>query len=320
MPKTQLTELLGIDHPVISAGMGAGMADDRLSASVSNAGGLGVIGASFLSADDVVAMMRRARELTERPFGVNLLLFSNEHLLEPVLAERPAVLSTAWAREDQDVGAVFATAHDAGAKAMHMVQTRVGAEQAAEAGADLIVAQGTEGGGHIGLIGTTVIVRQVVKAVAPIPVVAAGGIVDGAGLVAALGLGASGVLLGTRFVATNESPAPEYYKGAIVESDGGDTTVTTMSDSLTGRDWPGAWARVGRTAFVEEWSGRDPEVRRRRQELFAELDASDERGDADRSIMWFGQSAGLIDSVAPAGDIVRAIAAEADEILGSMLS
>ena len=318
MPRTPLTDLLEIEHPIVSAGMGGGLADAELAGRVSEAGALGIIGASWLPAEEAGQMIRRARELTDKPLGVNLLLFSNEELLEPVLGEEPQVLSTAWAREDQDLASIFAAAHDRGAKVMHMVQTRAGAEAAAEAGADMIVAQGTEGGGHVGLLGTTVVVRQVVKAVAPLPVVAAGGFVDGAGLVAALALGAHGVLLGTRFVATDECPAPEYYKRAIVDSDGENTVVTTVSDSLTGRDWPGAWARIARTRFVEEWLGRDPDVRRRRRELRSRLAAGDERGDVEEAIVWLGQSAGLIDSVLPAAGVVGTIVAEADEVLRSL--
>ena len=160
---------------------------------------------------------------------------------------------------------------------MHMVPTLDDAKKSAEAGADVIVAQGTEGGGHIGLMGTTVIVRQVVKAVAPLPVLAAGGIADGAGLAAALALGAQGVLLGTRFYATTECPAPDAWKQAIVASDGHDTIVTSVPESLTGRDWPGAWSRVLRTRFIEEWLGREPELRRRRGELWSALERAEVR-------------------------------------------
>jgi nitronate monooxygenase len=128
-------------------------------------------------------------------------------------------------------------------------------------------------------------------------------------------LGADGVLLGTRFLATDECPVTEYYKQAIVDSNGEDTVVTTVSDSLTGRDWPGAWSRVARTRFIEEWLGREPELRRRREELWARLEESDERGDPADSIMWIGQSAGLSESILPAAEVVRQIAAEAEEIL-----
>src|SRR5205085_7750307 len=204
--RTAFTEMLGIEHPVVSAGMGAGMADGDLAGAVSHAGGLGVVGASWLRPEQVAEMVARAREITDRPIAVNLLLFGNEHLLDDVLRTRPAVLSTAWAADDQDLAAIFASAHEAGAKVMHMVPRLDDAERAVEAGADVVVAQGTDGGGHVGLVGTTVVVRQVAKAVSPVPVLAAGGLADGAGLAAALALGASGILLGTRFLATNEAP------------------------------------------------------------------------------------------------------------------
>ena len=177
-------------------------------------------------------------------------------------------------------------------------------------------AQGNEGGGHIGEIGTVVIVPQVVRAVEPIPVLAAGGFVDGAGLAAALMLGADGILLGTRFLASDEAPIDDPYKAAILASSGDDTVVTTVSDTLSGRDWPGAWARVRRTRFIEEWLGREPELRRRREAVWAELEAA-EGSDSDYRLMWFGQSAGLIDSVLPAAEIVRQTVEEAESILCS---
>jgi len=317
--RTAFTQLVGIEHPVVSAGMGGGAANGDLAGHVSEAGGLGVIGASWLASEDVRAMVRRAREITAKPIGVNLLLFGNEQLLEDVLREEPAVLSTAWARADQDLAAIFARAHDSGAKVMHMVPTLADAEGAAEAGADAIVAQGTEGGGHVGLMGTTVIVRQVAKAVAPIPVMAAGGFADGAGLAAALALGASGILLGTRFLATDEAPVEGYYKDAVLASDGHDTVVTTVAETLSGRDWPGAWARVRRTRFVEEWLSREPELRKRRAEVWEKLVRADEENDSEYALVWIGQSAGLIDSVVPAADVVRQIASDAEEILRSRL-
>ena len=243
MIETAFTRLVGIEHPVVCGGMGNGMSDGELTGAVSQAGGLGVIGASWLSPDEVAEMAARARELTAKPFGVNLLLFGAEDLLDAALAAEPAVLSTAWARQDQDLAAIFARAHESGAKVMHMVARLDEAERAAEAGADVIVAQGSEGGGHVGEMGTMVIVRQVVRALDPVPVVAAGGFGDGAGLAAALALGAAGVLLGTTFLATQESPVPDWYKQAILDSDGHDTVVTTVADTYSGRDWPGAWGR-----------------------------------------------------------------------------
>jgi NAD(P)H-dependent flavin oxidoreductase YrpB (nitropropane dioxygenase family) len=315
--RTRFTETVGIEHPVASAGMGGGATSGELVGAVSEAGGLGVLGASFLQPDDVADMVRRARELTSKPLGINLLLHAMEDRVDETLALAPEIFSTAWARDDQDLAAIFARAHEQGCKVMHMVPVVEDAVRAADAGADVIVAQGNEGGGHIGEIASTVIVRQVVKAVSPLPVLAAGGFVDGAGLAAALALGADGVLLGTRFLATDEAPVEQAYKDAIVASDGTDTVVTTLSDSLSGRDWPGAWARLRRTRFVEQWLGREPELRRRRARLWEEVAAFQE-SNADDGLMWIGQSAGLIDSVEPAGDVVRRIVAEAEEVIAAL--
>ena len=299
--------------------MGGGSTNGELVAAVSEAGGLGIFGASFLQPDDVAKMWRRARELTAKPLGINVLLHALDDRLDELLAHEPGVFSTAWPRDDQDLATIFSKAHERGCRVMHMVPVVEDAVRAAEAGADVIVAQGNEGGGHIGEMASTVIVRQVVKAVAPVPVVAAGGFVDGAGLAAALALGADGVLLGTRFLATDEAPVEQAYKDAIVASDGGDTIVTTLSDSLSNRDWPGAWVRLRRTRFVEQWLGREPELRRRRARLWEEVGAFQETN-ADDGLMWIGQSAGLIDEVKPAADVVRQIVAEAEEILRSLVT
>jgi nitronate monooxygenase/enoyl-[acyl-carrier protein] reductase II len=319
MLRTRFTELIGVDHPVASAGMGGGSTSGELVAAVSEAGGLGVLGATFLSPETVGDMFGRARELTSKPLGVNLLLHAAYDRVEEVLALEPAVLSTAWPRDDQDLAAVFAKVHERGCRVMHMVPVVGDAVRAVDAGADVIVAQGFEGGGHVGEIASTVIVRQVAKAVAPVPVLAAGGFVDGAGLAAALALGADGVVMGTRFLATDEAPVEAYYKDAIVASDGTDTVVTTLGDSLSGRDWPGAWARVKRTRFVEQWLGREPELRRRRDRLWQELEQLD-AANADDGLMWIGQSAGLIDSIEPAADVVREVVADAEEILRALLT
>ena len=318
MLRTPFTELLEIDHPVVSAGMGGGHTSVELVARVSEAGGLGVVGASFMQPHELGAHVAHVREATDKPIGINLLLHAAEHLLDDTLSLEPAVLSTAWPRDDQDLAAIFRKAHDRGVRVMHMVPRVEDAVQAAEAGADVIVAQGFEGGGHIGEMASVVLVRQAAKAVAPLPILAAGGFVDGAGLAAALALGADGVLLGTRFLATDEAPVEDVYKQAIVASNGDDTIVTTVGDTLSGRDWPGAWARVRRTRFIEQWLGREPELRRRRSAVWASLEAAEE-SDPDNGLMWFGQSAGVIDSVLPAADVVRQIVADAEEILRARL-
>src|SRR5690349_12160764 len=290
--------------------MGAGATSGELIAAVSEAGGLGVLGATFLPPGDVAEMFRTARGMTSRPLGINLLLHAAEERVDELLALEPQIFSTAWPRDDQDIDAIFAKTHAAGCKVMHMVPLAEDAVRAADAGADVIVAQGFEGGGHIGELASTVIVRQTAKAVPELPVLAAGGFVDGAGLAAALALGGDGVLLGTRFLATDEAPVEQAYKDAIVASDGSDTIVTTVNDTMTGRDWPGAWVRMKRTPFVERWLGREPELQRRRQQVRDALTEED--------LIYFGQSAGLIDSVKPAAEVVGEIVAEAEEILRSL--
>ena len=319
MIRTAFTELVGIEHPVVSAGMGGGHTSGELIGEVSEAGGLGVIGASFLSPDEVRELTVRARDLTAKPIGINLLLHATEERVDEVLELAPEVLSTAWPRDNQDLAAIFTKAHDRGIVVMHMVPRVEDAVRAAEAGADVIVAQANEGGDTSARSGRRYIVRQVVKAVSPQPVLAAGGFADGAGLAAALALGADGVLLGTRFLATDEAPLPHAYKQAVVASAGDDTIVTTVGDTLSGRDWPGAWARLRRTRLIEEWLGREPELRRRREEVWAQL-ATAEESDPDYGLMWIGQAAGLIDSVIHAGDVVRSVVEEAEEILRSRLS
>lgn len=315
--------MLGVEHPVVLGGMASGTSPE-LVAAVSNAGGLGIQGCSGQSPTQIAALVERIRGLTDQPFGLNLLLFrSDDATVEAVLAAQPRVVSTAWPRSDQlhhVLPTLFQRAHDQGARTMHMVSTLPEALSAAEAGADLIVAQGTEGGGHVGVIGTFVLVRQVVRAVAPLPVLAAGGIADGAGLAAALMLGAEGVLLGTRFLVTPESPLPETYKQAICQSDGHNTLLTELPDVISGQVWPGAFARVLRTRFVQDWLGREGEVRARRAELAKHLAEARAKGDVANGALLAGQDAGLIDSVEPAGDVVRRIVIEAEEILGNRVA
>jgi NAD(P)H-dependent flavin oxidoreductase YrpB (nitropropane dioxygenase family) len=317
--RTRFTEFAGVAHPVVLGGMGGGTSPE-LVAAVSEAGGLGIQAASRRSTDDVAQLAGAVRSLTDRPFGLNLLLFlSREESVTAVLEQKPHFFSTAWPREDQDLKSLFARAHGAGCKVMHMAATLPDAEKAAAAGADVVVAQGTEGGGHVGTIGTAVLVRLVARAVAPVPVLAAGGIADGAGLAAMLALGAEGVLLGTRFLATPEAPIPDAFKRVIVESDGHDTFLTDINDIAQDRHWPGAWSRVTRNRFVERWQGRANELRRHQPEVAARLEEARKTGDVEEAILYAGQTCGLIDQVVPAGQVVEDIVKEAEEILAGRL-
>ena len=319
MLRTRICALLGIEHPIVLGGMGNATSPE-LVAAVSTAGGLGVLGATRQNPEELARDAAAIRAATTRPFGLNLLLFMERPgQYDALLAARPKVISTAWAALEQDLGGYVARAHAVGALAMHMISTVAEAKVAARAGVDIIVAQGTEGGGHIGLMGTMPLVPMVVSAVAPIPVLAAGGVADGRGLAAALALGADGVLLGTRFLATDESPIAKGFKQAILDSDGHDTLVTDIPDVASGNTWPGAYVRVRRNRFIEEWMGRDNELRRRRVEVSAQLREAAQAGDPDRGAVMIGQTAGLIDRIEPAADLVRQISRDAEAILRERL-
>lgn len=298
----------------------SGSGSPELAAAVSNAGGLGILGVSDQEGRAIRELHAAIRHKTERPFGLNLLLHGiDDDQMEAVLDLRPSVLSTAWPRDDQDLATIFAGAHERGIKVMHMVPTAADAARAAEAGADLIVAQGTDGGGHIGLVGTAVIVPMVVREVAPIPVLAAGGIADGAGLAAMLAFGADGVLVGTRFLATEESPIHANFKNSIVESDGTDTIVTDLADIILGVEWPGALERVARNRIVEHWIGRSNELRRRRNDVLPAMRRARKDGDVEGAILYYGQSAGLIAGIVPVAQVVTEMVADAERILRERL-
>jgi NAD(P)H-dependent flavin oxidoreductase YrpB (nitropropane dioxygenase family) len=251
--RTPVCELLGIDVPVVQAGMGP-LTSAELVAAVSNAGGLGILGAVLRPADALRAEIHRIRELTDRPFGVNhVLALLDAEAMEVTLDERVPVLSTSWG----DIGPYVTRAHDLGMKMIHQVVTASQAAQAAEAGADVVIAQGTDGGGHVGAVGTMPLVPRAVDASAPVPVLAAGGIVDGRGLAAALALGAQGVLMGTRFLATAEAPCPPAWQQAILAANESDTVRSTLFDDAIGMPVPGSEVRAIRNQFQDEWIGRE---------------------------------------------------------------
>jgi NAD(P)H-dependent flavin oxidoreductase YrpB (nitropropane dioxygenase family) len=300
--------------------MGTGTSHE-LVAAVSEAGGFGILGATHLAPDRLRAEVDAIRQRTQRPFGLNHLLFmAQEDRIAASLEVRPKVISTAWAWPDQDLRSLFARVHDADALVMHMVSAVPEAERAAAAGADIIVAQGTEGGGHVGWMGSMPLVPMVVRAVAPVPVLEAGGVADGAGLAAALALGAEGVLLGTRFLATPEAPVPPRFKQTIIDSDGHDTLLTEIPDLATGTVWPGAMSRVRRNPFVERWAGREWELRQRSHEIGPEVAAARRDDRIDEYTIGTGQTAGLIHDLKPAGQIVHDVAREAEEIIAQRLS
>jgi len=319
MIHTPVCDLLGITHPIVLGGMASGTSVPLVTA-VSNAGGLGTLGVTGLNAAQVREQIAAMRTATAQPFGANFLLFLvDEASFAAALAARPPVVSFAWARPEQDLRHYVQRVHDAGLLAMHMAGEVPEAVRAAEAGADVIVAQGTEGGGHVGWMASMALVPMVVQAVAPLPVLAAGGIVDGRGLAAALALGAEGVLLGTRFLATDESPIHANLKQAIVHSNGHDTMLTEIPDIASGQVWPGAMARTLRNRFLEQWTGREWALRQQAHTVGEAARAARLAGDVDNAAILIGQDAGLIDTILPAAEVVQRMVAQAEEIITGRL-
>jgi NAD(P)H-dependent flavin oxidoreductase YrpB (nitropropane dioxygenase family) len=319
MIHTRICDLLGIVHPIVLGGMGTATSAP-LVAAVSNAGGLGTLGTSAFNAAQLESEIASINERTEKPFGINHLLFQiQEEMFAVTLRAQPTVAAFAWARKDQDLREYFQRAHDVGSKAMYMAGEVPEALRAAEAGADVIVAQGTEAGGHVVWMASLPLVPMMVKAVAPLPVLSAGGIADGRGLAAALALGAEGVLLGTRFMATPEAPIHPNFKQAIVKSDGHDTVLTEIPDLASQRVWPGAMSRAQRNQFIERWAGREWALRQNAREVGKQVAAARAAGDVDNASLSFGQDAGLIDSVKSVREVVQDLIAEAEEIIQGRL-
>ena len=337
MLRTRLTQLLGIEHPVLCAGM-AGNSSVDLTVAVSEAGGLGILGASGASPEGVRDQIEQVRARTDRPFAINFLLYGpnaarKRAQVHAALEARVPLLSTAWGAMGE-VEEVAKAATAASVPLMHMVQTSADAAAAVRAGASIVIAQGGEGGGHVGEVSTMPIVPTAVDAIARAqpelpsdrrpPVVAAGGIADGRGLAAALALGADGVLMGTRFLATPEANLPDGAKEAILAASGADTISNTIRDALTNREFleAGALCRVIRTPAIERWLGREAEIAAMTQtQRDAVRDAwTDARlaGRFDEIPLLAGQDCGLIHEILPAAEVVRRTVAEAEAILARL--
>ena len=320
MIHTRICDLLGIDHPIVLGGMGTATTAP-LVAAVSNAGGFGTLGTSAFDAATLDSEIASIRERTEKPYGINHLLFQiKEDMFAVTLRAQPAVVAFAWARKDQNLRDYFQRAHDSGAKVMHMAGEVPEALRAAEAGADVLVAQGTEAGGHVGWMASLPLLPIMAKAVAPLPVLCAGGIADGRGLAAALALGAEGVLLGTRFMATPEAPIHANFKRAIVESDGHDTVLTEIPDLASQRVWPGAMSRAKRNKFIERWAGREWALRQDAGDVGKQAAVARAAGDVDNASISYGQDAGLIESIKSVKEVVQDIVAEAEGLIRGRLS
>ena len=316
MIRTRITELLGIDHPIISAPMGTA-AGAELAAAVSEAGGLGLIGTGGAGTPDWLReQIRTVREYTNRPFGVGFISSypSLDSLVEVALEERVPVIAHSFA----DPTPYVAAAHAASIKVLAQVQKLSHANIVALAGVDIIVAQGTEAGGHGGHHSTLPMVAAVLDVAGEIPVVAAGGIADGRGLAAALMMGAEGAWVGSRFVASRESTSKDYEKERIVEASIDDTMNTKAFDLAMGSSFPlDVGHRVLRNDFATEWHARDSEVLAKSEELRAQVSAAVAARDVSIAPVSVGDAVSLILSIEPAGDIVRRMVEEAEAILRS---
>jgi NAD(P)H-dependent flavin oxidoreductase YrpB (nitropropane dioxygenase family) len=315
MFQASVCSLLGISYPIVQAGMARGYTSAALVGAVSAAGGLGVLGCLDRSAGETISEIERIRELTDRPFALNFVLHRlDEEAFAAALVQRvPVIMSFRG-----DPGRVVERIHAAGALSMHQVTTVAEAREALAAGVDVLVAQGVEAGGHMGPNSLWSLLPAIVDAAGPIPVLAAGGIVDGRGLAAALCLGAQGVVIGTRFLATPESPARPTHKEAILRASWGDTTASEMFDILWGSDWPGVQARAIRNRLTERWVGREDALRTARDEALATLHQAETENDPEEMVLLAGVGAARINKIVPAGDLVRAIAAEASAVLGDL--
>jgi nitronate monooxygenase len=360
---TALCDLFGIRYPVLQAPM-ARVVTPQMIAEVALAGGLGILAGTGVPPADLRQQIRRIKELTNRPFGVNLILHPSVHTpLQPeqipegtmkaiqaalnrfrerlgipagptrapavpptvdeafnvILDERVPVFSVGVGKPTSEM---VARCHAQGTRVISMVATVPDAVEVAALDVDVIIAQGGEAGGHrstwikraspeMAAIGTMALVPQVVDAVRT-PVVAAGGITNGRQLAAALALGASGVLMGTRFIATRESAAPEFYKQALIDRDSDDTTLT---DAFTG-----LYARVLRSAFTEEYRASGaPVVPAVQQAIAGDITAAAaKRGMGEFYPMYAGQGLGMIRDVPGAAEVVQGVVSEAEQALGQL--
>jgi enoyl-[acyl-carrier protein] reductase II len=313
--RTRLTELLQIDHPVMLAGMG-GVSYHALAAAVSAAGGFGCLGASTMSSDELVDEIRGIKAITDRPFGVDLLTALPDQLLANVdlLVREGAALFVAGLGVPRDV---ITRCHDHNVLVASMCGKVRHAEAALEAGCDLVIAQGTEAGGHTGTVATMPLVPQVVDAVAGrVPVVAAGGIFDGRGLAAALALGADGAWIGTRFIATPEARSTPGYKDALLR--------TPEDGTVVSRAFTGKTLRAVRNAQTQYFEEHPEELQRFPDQILAAMqggwmhlggDESTPGVDPDRECYPAGQGVGAVDELVPAGELVGRIVAEAEATL-----
>ena len=305
--KTRVTELLGIEYPIIQGGM-AWVAEHQLAAAVSNAGGLGIIGAASAPPEIVREEIRKCKELTDKPFGVNIMLLNpNAPEVAKIVVEEGVKVVTTGAGNPAKFMEMW---KQAGVVVMPVVASVAMAKMMQKAGADAVVAEGMESGGHIGSTTTFALVPQVVDAVS-IPVIAAGGIADGRGFAAAMMLGAEAVQMGTRFVAAKESIVHANYKAMIIKAKDIDSTVTGMS---TGH--PVRCIRNNRTRQYLELEKQGADFMELEKLTLGSLRAAVMDGDVHGGTLMAGQIAGLVKNEDSCETIITEIITDAEKLLG----
>ena len=304
--KTRLCELLGIEYPVIQGGM-AWVATAELAAAVSNGGGLGIIAAGGAPAEVVREQIKKCREMTDKPFGVNVMLMSPfaEEVMKVVLEEKPAVVATGAGNPGKYIPDLKA----AGIKIFPVIASVAMAKKMEKDGVDGVVAEGTESGGHIGEITPMCLVRQIADAV-NIPVIAAGGIADNRGAVAAFALGADGIQVGTRFICSEECIAHQNYKDAVLKAKDRDAVVTGRST--------GAPVRALKNKLTREYAKL--EAAGASKEEIENLGVGGLRrafaeGDVQTGSLMAGQSAAMVNKIEPSADIIRSYFEGVEDIL-----
>lgn len=304
--KNRICELLGIEYPIIQGGM-AWVATAELAAAVSNGGGLGLIAAGGAPADVVRDQIRKCRELTDKPFGVNVMLMSPfaEEVMQVVIEEKPAVVATGAGNPGKYMEAL----KEAGIKILPVIASVAMAQKVEKQGADAVIAEGTEAGGHIGEITTMCLTPQIVDAV-NIPVVCAGGIADVRGAVAAFALGADGIQVGTKFICSTECIAHDNYKQAVIKAKDRDAVVTGRSTGAPVRALKNKLTKEYQRLEAENASAEEIE-----QLGVGGLRRAFEEGDTQMGSLMAGQSAAMVKEILPCAEIIKSYFEDIDSVL-----